>query len=596
VGGDAPPRRSEVGAGAELSEDDPSGRVVRVLPDVAAVDRAFDYEVPTKFADAVSVGSVVRVDLHGRRVRGWVIAEGAGAPGVGLKPVTRVSGFGPPVDVLDLAAWASWRWAGPRASFLRTASPPANVTRLPARAGRQIAAPAEAAPAWVRKAFALDRAVARVAPAVDPWPVISAAAALGPALVLVPSRARAARLVTRLRAAGTETALMPDDWASAAAGGRVVVGTRAAAWAPCPDLAAVVVVDAHDEVYEEERAPTWNAWRVAAERARRAAAPCVLTTACPSVEQLAWGELVATPREEERRGWSKLEVVDRRGDDPRTGLWSERLVAAARDAERVVCVLNRKGRAKRLACAACGEMANCTRCGAAIGQDEREILTCPRCSEERPLVCAVCGSAKLKSLRLGTARAVEELGALVDRPVGEVTAGTEQLPDAAVLVGTEAVLHRVGRADLVVFVDFDAELAAPHYRSGEAALTLLARASRLTRGRTGDGRVLVQTRQPDHPAILAALAADPTRLTNAEHDVRSLLQFPPYAALALVSGEASPAYAEALRVDARVTVQGPDPSGRWLVRADDHTALCDALVATPRPSGRLRVAVDPLRA
>jgi primosomal protein N' (replication factor Y) len=45
---------------------------------------------------------------------------------------------------------------------------------------------------------------------------------------------------------------------------------------------------------------------------------------------------------------------------------------------------------------------------------------------------------------------------------------------------------------------------------------------------------------------------------------------------------------------ADIEVQGP-ADGRYRLRADDHPALCDALAATPRPPGRLRIEVDPLR-
>ena len=94
-------------------------------------------------------------------------------------------------------------------------------------------------------------------------------------------------------------------------------------------------------------------------------------------------------------------------------------------------------------------------------------------------------------------RAREELEALAGRPVGEVTAATGRLPDADVLVGTEAVLHRLSPADgfgAVAFVDFDQELLAPRVRAGEEALALLAHASRLVGGRPGPGP------GPDPPA------------------------------------------------------------------------------------------------
>ena len=47
--------------------------VVRVLPDVPAIDKTFDYLVPDALRDQVRVGDVVRIELHGRRVGGWIV-------------------------------------------------------------------------------------------------------------------------------------------------------------------------------------------------------------------------------------------------------------------------------------------------------------------------------------------------------------------------------------------------------------------------------------------------------------------------------------------------------------------------------------------
>src|SRR4029079_2174811 len=68
------------------------------------------------------------------------------------------------------------------------------------------------------------------------------------------------------------------------AGACVVVGGRAAVWAPVPDLCAVVVVDEGDEALEDERAPTWNARDVAVERARRAGAAVRVLTPAAAVD------------------------------------------------------------------------------------------------------------------------------------------------------------------------------------------------------------------------------------------------------------------------------------------------------------------------
>jgi primosomal protein N' (replication factor Y) len=209
------------------------------------------------------------------------------------------------------------------------------------------------------------------------------------------------------------------------------------------------------------------------------------------------------------------------------------------------------------------------------------------------MVCANCGGQRLKTLRAGVSRVREELQALATMPVGEVTGETGELPDTPIVVGTEAVLHRVTHGvRAVAFLDIDQELLAPRYRAAEEAMALLARAARLVGGRTSGGRLLVQTRLPRHEVLQAVLHADPERVSAAERPRRALLGFPPAAAVALVSGEGAPAFVAEL---ADVEVLGPD-GDRWLVRAPDHVALCDALAAAPRPPGRLRVEVDPLRA
>jgi primosomal protein N' (replication factor Y) len=625
----------------------PGRRVVRVAPDVAGLQREFDYVVPADSDAEVRVGTSVRVFLGRRRVSGWVVGEGIEAPpGVELRPIVSVRGWGPPASVVRVARWAAWRWAGPLALLLRTASAPTLVRTLPAPgapggAGGEGGAPggrgagdgsalSAATAALAQEALAGGTAVLRLAPGHDPYPVLEAAlgraGALGRGeegiLVLAPARHHAEQLAARLRRRGVAVALLPEQWARARAGGVVAVGTRSAAFAPLPSLAAAVVLDAHDQAYHEERAPTWAAWEVVAERARRDGAPCVLVSPCPPLELLGAGRLVAGSRRHERGGWPSVEVVDRRGDDPRSGLYSARLVelvrwAAAGQGRRVVCVLNRTGRARLLACAACGELARCERCGAAAeraGAEDR-ILGCRRCGAERPELCTRCGSTRMRVVRVGVGRVREELEALSGTAVAEVTAraGAEldlaALARHAVVVGTEAVLHRQLGADAVAMLDFDAELLAPRLRAGEQALALLARAAtvvgRPAPGRPAPGpssserapgRLLVQTRQPQHPALRSALSADPAILAASELAVRRELGLPPLTALAIVSGPAADAYGAALAASAPpgTEVRGP-VSGVWSVLAPDHRTLADLLAGVARPAGRVRVEVDPVR-
>jgi primosomal protein N' (replication factor Y) len=207
------------------------------------------------------------------------------------------------------------------------------------------------------------------------------------------------------------------------------------------------------------------------------------------------------------------------------------------------------------------------------------------------------------------ARVRDEMAALLPRAtVADVDASTVTLPPADVLVGTEAVLHRVdaerGPTGLVAFLEFDQELLAARYRAAEQALWLLVRAARVVGGRRGAGRVLVQTRAPDHDVIEAAHAADPTIVADAERARRRVLGFPPFGALAEVSGasDAVDLACALLRAVDSVRVLGPvavGPSSHALVQAASSDALSDAFaeidLAPARERGRLRVDVDPLR-
>jgi primosomal protein N' (replication factor Y) len=561
----------------------------------------------------VHLGSRVRIDLHGRRIGAWVVEDDvAPIPGVATKPLAGSRGSGPPPGLLAVAEWAAWRWAGPLTSFLGTASPGTVVRGV---AGVEVRRPSTTFPspgggsvALVDEALAATGscAVVRLAPALDAGLVVlEVIHRLGPdgVLVLAPSHVRAEQLATRLRGAGVPVALMPDGWAQAARGACVVVGTRAAAWAPLARLRAAVVLDAHDEAYREERSPTWSAVEVTVERGRHDGAPVVLVTPCPPVSMAEGRTLVTTPRAVERRGWPIVEVLDRTGDDPRTGLFAERLVRQVRavleqPGGRVVCILNRTGRIRLLACARCGALARCTRCGGAMAQREAGGgLQCRRCEDSRPAVCALCDATRLKSLRIGVSRATEELAALTGVDAVEITGSSAPgaAASARLVVGTEAALHRVAQADVVAFLDIDQHLLAPRFSAGEETLALLARASRLVGSRQGGGRVLVQTRLSDHEVLRAAVHADPTVLEQPERALRRSLGLPPFGALAVLRGPGAVAYAEGLRGVAAMEVSSVE-ADRWLVRAPDHTVLCDGLASVPRPADRLRIEVDPLDA
>ena len=177
-----------------------------------------------------------------------------------------------------------------------------------------------------------------------------------------------------------------------------------------------------------------------------------------------------------------------------------------------------------------------------------------------------------------------------------MTGASNAAPERAdIHVGTEAVLHRMSDADVVAFLEFDSEMLAPRLRAAEHALGLLARAGRIA------AEVLIQTFAPDHEVIRAAVAGDPSVVTDGERSRRQMLSLPPFGALARVSGAGSDEFVQRLLADgpdAGLDVgQGGRPGDEHhLVRAADWMTLGARLIATERPVGsKVRIEVDPAR-
>ncbi len=217
------------------------------------------------------VGDLVRVDLHGRRVGGWVVAvDPPDALEVGeLKPIAKVTGRGPSPELVELAEWAAVRWAGRRRHFLvsRLAGPGGHArSRRRNRTGRVVE---PRSPASTRDPRSGRRRAAVAADERSEAGDHERRRARADCWSVVPSVDQAMLMGAAIRRAGLTVAVMPHDWAAAAGGVDVVIGGRSAAWAPCPGLAAVVVVDEHDEALQEEGSPTWHA-RDVGDRARPA--------------------------------------------------------------------------------------------------------------------------------------------------------------------------------------------------------------------------------------------------------------------------------------------------------------------------------------
>ena len=566
-------------------------RAVRIITDVAAVDRPFDYAV-TEATQRVAVGDRVRVDLNNRSVRGWVVRDVA--PERDLKPLTKWLGYGPPDGLLDLLTWASERWCSPLSRFLISSSPKRLVIALPTPPARR------ALEANVtRSGEQYAPGVVQLAPATDPINLVlgayeACAQREGSFLVLVPGEAWARRLRGRLEQRGCAVASGEAEWDRMRAGWPVIVGSRGAALAPAPRLSGAVILDADDGAYHSPAAPTWNALAMLRERCSRDRAPLWCTSIMPSPALV--GEGTYECEANVASGWPAVQLVDRRGADPRDGalardaLEAAYVALASEEPIAVAVVLQRLGTGRLFACSKCGELARCAQC--AQGEEEvGEYLACRDRHDVRAVFCTSCGSTRLQRVRVGVTTLARDVAAQLSQPVSEVTATSDSTaPLERVVVGTEAIWQRVRRSRLIIFADFDQYLLAPRESARRDAVTAVGKAGRLVGARReGRGEVLLQTRRGDDPVVRALIRGSVDQLVTEDVETARLLELPPFGALAHVSGDAAQEFVTSLDSGRVVVRRTPDG---FSIRASDPMVLSSALRAAIRPSGKLRIAVQ----
>ena len=562
-------------------------RAVRVITEVGAVDRPFDYALSDSLSH-VEVGDRVRVDFHGRSVRAWVVADVPASED--LKGVKKWLGYGPPASELSLLQWASIRWYSSWSRFLLAASPSrvvVSLPRAPLAGSLSVDAPQR-----------VDPGVLQLAPTTDPLPLVLSAYETtrdleGSLLVLVPTEAWATRLAGRLEQRGCAVAQGEGQWDRMRAGWPVVVGARGNALAPVPRVAGAVIIDADDESYRSSASPTWDSVSMLRERCRLDGAALWCTSMFPSPSLL---DRATYQRDVENvGGWPRVTPVDRRFRDPHEGVLSGVALGAAHAALEgdepiaVVVILQRLGTGRLVACARCGELARCAQCHQAEAE-AGEQLACADRHEVRARFCRHCGSTKLRGVRSGVSTLARDVAAQLSQAVSEVTAASRETPRARVVVGTEAIWQQVRRCGVVIFADFDQYLLAPRDSARRSAITAVGKAGRLVGSRReGRGSVILQTRRGDDPVIDALVNAHFDDLIREDVETAEVLGLPPYGALARVSGPGAEEYVGALSTPALTIMSAP--SG-YVVRARDVETLTSALREAPRPAQKFRVAVD----
>ena len=215
--------------------------------------------------------------------------------------------------------------------------------------------------------------------------------------------------------------------------------------------------------------------------------------------------------------------------------------------EQIILFLNRRGHSTTVQCADCGTSVSCTQCDVVLTYHKSDRrLRCHYCNAFRPEPerCDGCGGAHFFYGGFGTQRIEEDLlellpGARIERMDRDATRKkgshaklVERMEDGDVdvLLGTQMVAKGFDfpRVTLVGVLQADQEFLLPDFRAGERGFQVLTQvAGRAGRGKLA-GEVVLQTFQPLHYVIQAAVAQDYALFAETELDFRRELGYPPF--------------------------------------------------------------------
>ncbi|HKX73909.1 MAG TPA: hypothetical protein VJR05_00765 [Acidimicrobiia bacterium] len=577
-----------------------------------SLDQGFWYSLTESLQPLVKLGSVVRVPLSGRRVRGFVVEVGERPP-QGLRPVAALS-MAPPIfdlGLLKVMQWAAQRYVAPLAVVLERALPPNLVNSIPTSPDP----PGEAPTIHPLAGLAVDSASGRRRPPValiERFDHLEWMAAVAPpilasgksVMVVTATAPEADRLAQAAEAVVGEPAVSligphrsdaenSRAWAEAQTGGRIVVGTpRVAGWS-VNRLGLAVVVEEGRRAMKERQTPTVHVRDFLRMRGRTTRHNLAFVGPTPTLETLAGGASVvrASPR-----AWPPVEIVDRTQEPPTPGVIGHRALNAVRAVAgrggRIFVFAHRRGYAPAMRCERCRTIRRCPKCGAR----PEPAPDCARCGQALG-PCRDCGHERFVPLGAGVGRVTDEIKGLL---------GPSALAEAGgpVTVGSEADIAGLNNLDLAVAVDADGLILGSHFRAAEEALRVLARLAGVV-GSGGGRRALVQTSLPEHGVLRALQRGDPMLFLEEELEERRRLRFPPASELVVVEMRGSiPPGAEAGLAEAAgpAAVMGPahrpDERHRWLIQADDLTRFrheLRPLVQKWREAGTtVRIDTDPI--
>jgi len=356
-----------------------------------------------------------------------------------------------------------------------------------------------------------------------------------------------------------------DQWKRVRSGeATVVVGTRSAVFAPCPDPGLIILDEEQEHSYKSENTPRYDALEVALWRGIKENALVLFGSATPSVHTMYYAKsgiyrLYTLKERYNGKPLPKVEIVDMReelklGNDLSVSYKLQDAIGDTRnDGKQTILFLNRRGNSRALVCVDCREAPECPRCSARLTyHSANERLMCHYCGHSQSVStrCPKCGGP-LKRVGTGTQKVQEELQnifpdmkiARMDTDTVSATNTHEMIlnrfkkQNTPVLIGTQMVAKGLNlpNVTLVGVLDADLSLYTDNFRAAETTFNMLTQVvGRAGRGEDA-GRAMIQTLVPEHQVINLAARQDYEGFYEMEIRLRQLQKCPPFGDLAVVT-------------------------------------------------------------
>lgn len=339
---------------------------------------------------------------------------------------------------------------------------------------------------------------------------------------------------------------------------RIVVGARSAVFAPVKDIGLIILDEEHEATYKSDMAPKYETMEVAIKRAGNYDGMVLCGSATPSVVTYARSQkgifkYLSMSKRYNQVPLPTVDVVDMRDElaAGNTSIISRQLYMEMKkqleEGKQVILLLNRRGYYSYTSCPSCGYVVRCPQCGITMTyHKEQQQCVCHYCGKKQrvPEVCPECGQEQMRFRGKGTEQVEETIGELFpEYPADRLDLDTMKKRGALgnilkafekgktkILLGTQVVAKGLDfpNVSLVGVLSADVSLNLPDYRSPERTFQLVTQAA----GRAGrgsqQGKVILQTADPEHYAIVAAAKQDYQLFYKQEIQVRNLLLYPPY--------------------------------------------------------------------